>query len=176
MSETIVLGILLKEGTLTAAKIAKSAHMKRPTTYDTLKELIQKGLVNEVRDNAVLQFQAIDADLLPNYVARKRKDLEKREEELRQILSELREMRLKGRRLPTVHIVEGPMEAFVGTEVRKMSTFLPEVSSGGVDIAIQKDEVVFTKDSETNPVTVSIEDAAIAHTMRKIFSYIEKRP
>lgn len=172
MGETIVLGILLKDGPLPARLIAKMAHMKRATTYDTLKALIQKGLVNEVRDAAVLHFQAVDPELLPNYLARKKADLEKKETELRRVLQALRDMKDAANRLPVIETFEGKV-LVTQPGALKLSDVLPQSELKNSDISVQGHEVILSK--ENGEIAIVIHDASIAETIRTAISNIPNK-
>ena len=65
---------LLQLGSATATQISKMANVKRPTTYDTLYELIGMGLASEVHANNKHYFLAENPNKLEEIVTKMRKE------------------------------------------------------------------------------------------------------
>ncbi|MBI5148746.1 helix-turn-helix domain-containing protein [Candidatus Pacearchaeota archaeon] len=80
---------LLELGSTTAGPLIKKAELHRATVYDCLKRLIEKGLVSYVVVRKMRYFEAADPMILLNLV-------KEREEELREILPQLKAKRQIG--------------------------------------------------------------------------------
>jgi sugar-specific transcriptional regulator TrmB len=107
IGETVVLGVLLKGGPMRASKLAREARLKRTTTYGVLGELLEKGLVSKSKEKSATIFQSIAPELLPDYVARKREELKRREDELRAAVPQMLAMRSRTGSRPKVQVFSG---------------------------------------------------------------------
>src|SRR3989338_2244798 len=72
--ETRVLLVLLENGPMFAAAVARAAKLNRTTTYGILKELASKGLVSS-SSGAATKYQSIAPELLPAYIERRGNEL-----------------------------------------------------------------------------------------------------
>ncbi|MDO8660945.1 MAG: helix-turn-helix domain-containing protein [Candidatus Woesearchaeota archaeon] len=81
--ESSIYIVLLEEGSTTAGKLADKTHIHRRTVYDTLNSLKEKGFVSYFENNGVVNFTALDPELLM-------KLCKEREAELESILPELK--------------------------------------------------------------------------------------
>lgn len=142
ISESVVLGILLKGGPMFASRIAKDARLNRTTTYGVLKELVEKGLVSKVRAQSATNYQAISPELLPDYIAKRREDLVEKEKELRAAIPQLLLLRSKAHVLPKVQFFEGEegvKQAYEDTLENNPERFLRDVT--GVEALYEKFDV-----------------------------------
>lgn len=76
-NEALIYETLLKEGELSTGSIANKSKIHRRNIYDTLKKLIERGLVLEIMHKAEDRFIAADPDKLMEIVAKKEKALAK---------------------------------------------------------------------------------------------------
>lgn len=107
ISESVVLGILLQQGSMYASRIAKESRLNRTTTYGVLGELIEKGLVSKVKLRTATQYQAVAPEMLPGYAAKRQAELAEHERDLREAVPQLLLLREKARSLPKVQFFEG---------------------------------------------------------------------
>jgi len=146
ISESVVLGILLKGGPMFASRIAKEAHLNRTTTYGVLKELVEKGLVSKVKARSATNYQALSPELLPDYIAKRREDLLEKEKELRAAIPQLLLLRSKAHVLPKVQFFEGEegvKQAYEDTLENNSEKFLRDIS--GVDAIYNTFDPVWIK-------------------------------
>ncbi|MDP2749213.1 MAG: helix-turn-helix domain-containing protein [Nanoarchaeota archaeon] len=76
---------LLKLGETSVSKLTKETGQHRTTIYDFLEHLLQRGLVNYVVKSGVKYYKVADPDKLVEY-------LKEKEEKLKQILPELKQL------------------------------------------------------------------------------------
>jgi sugar-specific transcriptional regulator TrmB len=81
--EALIYLTLLEESTTTAGKIADKTHLHRRTVYDLLNSLKEKGFVSYFNKNNVLNYSAVNPDLLLNIYKEK-------ESAIKNILPELK--------------------------------------------------------------------------------------
>ena len=106
--QTAVLGVLLENGgSMLVASIARAAKLNRTTTYDILKELVDKGIASKVKKEGAFRYQSIAPESLPSYVERRRDALEESKRELADLVPQIKLMQSKGRALPKVQFFEG---------------------------------------------------------------------
>ncbi len=132
--EMRVLLVLLENGPMYAAAIAKAAKLNRTTTYGLLKELSEKGLASSIDKKGTIRFQSIDPELLPSYIERRQKDLEESKRLVEEALPQIALLRSRGAVLPKVQFFEGKKgieQAYEDTLVNNKSGVLHEVS--GID-------------------------------------------
>lgn len=79
--------MLLKEGSSLASDIAKKTGTHRRTIYDAIERLIEKGLVSYIKTNNRRYFEAVDP-------ARLSEILKEKEENLKNLIPELENLRL----------------------------------------------------------------------------------
>jgi len=80
---------LLQNGASSARQLAENLNIPRPSVYDNLKVLIQKGLVTERSEENKKIFQVDNLENLPQLVKTKIDTLEKERKELEKILPTL---------------------------------------------------------------------------------------
>src|SRR3989344_8011135 len=80
---------LLQNGASSARQFAENLNIPRPSVYDNLKVLIQKGLVTERSEENKKIFQVDNLENLPQLVKTKIDTLEKERKELEKILPTL---------------------------------------------------------------------------------------
>lgn len=91
---------LLELGPATPYKIAKRARLKRPTAYVIAEELVEKGLIEEMKAEKTRQYIARSPD---TYI----QDVEQRVREAKRVLPELNALQRKGGEKPNVLYYEG---------------------------------------------------------------------
>ena len=139
ISESVVLGVLLRRGPMYASKVAKETRLNRTTTYGVLNELLEKGLASKVRARSATQYQGIAPELLPDYIARKREELRVREQEIRDALPQIQLMRNKANVLPKVQFfegVEGAKQAYEDTLENNRGKVLRDIT--GVEAVFKR--------------------------------------
>src|SRR3989338_8474702 len=77
---------LLEYGPSPARRLAENLGIPRPSVYDSLKQLIQKGLVIERGEGSKKIFQADDPKNLPRLIRSKIEELEQDEKEITQLV------------------------------------------------------------------------------------------
>lgn len=82
---------LIENGVSSARKLAENLGIPRPSVYDNLKTLIQKGLVIERNESNKKLFQVDDLKNLPQLLTDKINALQKEEKDLRELLPKLLE-------------------------------------------------------------------------------------
>jgi sugar-specific transcriptional regulator TrmB len=97
---------LIDGGPQTARKLAENLNLPRPTVYDNLKTLINKGLVTEIEEENKKIFSIDDLKNLPELLRSKIADLKKEEQNLKKILPKLSEAKS----------IEPKIKLFVGPE------------------------------------------------------------
>ena len=103
-----ILDVLLENGgSMLVASIAKAARLNRTTTYDILRELVEKGLASQVKKEGSFRYQSIAPESLPGYVERKREALEESKKQLSELIPQIKLLRSKGKSLPKVQFFEG---------------------------------------------------------------------
>lgn len=85
-SETDIYLMLLKIGSSTAAKISEKTGLNRSHIYDSLKKLMDKGLVSTYESNNTLYFSPASPETIQDYV----KEIEK---EISTIIPELNKLK-----------------------------------------------------------------------------------
>ena len=81
---------LLKSGSSSAYDISKRTGIYRVHIYDKVEQLMTKGLVTHVYKGAKKYFQATDPERVLDYIADKKKNLKKQEEDFKKILPQLK--------------------------------------------------------------------------------------
>jgi sugar-specific transcriptional regulator TrmB len=77
---------LLKEGVVTAGKLAKVSAYSRPKVYEILEKLVRLGLAESYPARPI-RFRALNPELaIPSYLKAKREELDRAEEELKNAL------------------------------------------------------------------------------------------
>src|SRR3989338_574662 len=104
--ETRVLLVLLENGPMFAAAVARAAKLNRTTTYGILKELASKGLVSASTGTAT-KYQSIAPELLPAYIERRGNELLEVKKQVAELVPQIKLLRSKGKALPKVQFFEG---------------------------------------------------------------------
>jgi len=104
--EARVLLVLLENGPMFAATVARFAKLNRTTTYGILKELASKGLVSS-SSGAATKYQSIAPELLPVYIERKGNELLEMKKQVDELVPQIKLLRSKARALPKVQFFEG---------------------------------------------------------------------
>lgn len=107
-SETIVYDFLLKEGEVSAGQIAKKIpSLKRGNTYNILKSLISKGLVEQFEKNKTAHFRLEHPSKLKDYLNKQTIEIEHVEKTLGDLLPSLISEYNLTHNKPGVHYFEG---------------------------------------------------------------------
>ena len=104
--ETRVLLVLLENGPMFAAAVARAAKLNRTTTYGILKELASKGLVSS-SSGAATKYQSIAPELLPAYIERRGNELLEMKKQVDELVPQIKLLRTKGKVLPKIQFFEG---------------------------------------------------------------------
>jgi sugar-specific transcriptional regulator TrmB len=91
---------LLKIGSSTATKISEKTKLNRSHIYDSLKRLIDKGLVSTYESNNTAYFSPASPETISDYV----KDMEK---ELNNLIPELKKLKEIEKQIPKVQLFQG---------------------------------------------------------------------
>ncbi len=133
-NETAVLLVLLENGHMFVAAIARAAKLNRTTTYGVLKLLGEKGLVSSIRKEGAIRYQSIAPDQLPAYIERRRESLEESKDQLIELIPQIKLLRSKGKTLPKVQFFEGKegvMQAYEDTLENNREKILRDIT--GID-------------------------------------------
>jgi sugar-specific transcriptional regulator TrmB len=104
-NESIVYTTLSKIGVSTAYKISKEAKLFKANTYETLKRLVEKGLVSNGKINGKEMYEASDPSFLMDL-------LNKKKEKLSNILPKLRMMQKSNKESSDFNTYKG-VDAFI---------------------------------------------------------------
>jgi len=106
-NETKVYINLLELGLTTAGKIIKSSRLHRNIVYDNLERLIKKGLVSHVIIKGIKHFETTPPNELNEYIENKKKNIKKQEEDLKGIISKIKELRGNKKHSAKASVYEG---------------------------------------------------------------------
>ena len=81
----------LELGYTSVQKIAQQAQISRPTAYEIIKSLKNKGLISESKDKGKRYLAAESPDSLLGILRRQRKEIEEKEREFLRVIAALRE-------------------------------------------------------------------------------------
>ena len=104
--ELEVYTVLLRIGLASAAIVAKEINLPRQTIYTLIRHLVAEGIIEESDKRGVKQFFA-DPDRLLSYIDRKRKTLEKNQDELKKELPKLFMVGKRKNAFPKIAYYEG---------------------------------------------------------------------
>lgn len=76
-NESLIYEALLREGELSVGDLAKSTHIHRRNIYDSLKRLIEKGVVFEILSPHENQYQAVDPHKFREFIQEKQDMLDR---------------------------------------------------------------------------------------------------
>ena len=100
--------LIIKHKEITASEIAKISHESRTHTYDTINNLIKKGLLTYVIKNNVKYFKAVNPERLLDYLKEKEAKIKEEEEKVQEIIPQLKEVQSKvGKEETQIEIYEG---------------------------------------------------------------------
>lgn len=105
--ETKVYLSLIKIGENTVSPIAKEADVSLSKIYEILNNLIKKGLVSYITKNNTKYFLATDPERIIDYLENKKKEINKSEEEIREILPSLKSQKEKNENKVKATLYEG---------------------------------------------------------------------
>ncbi len=134
--EIRVLMVLLENGPMFVASVARAAKLNRTTTYGILKELSEKGLASSAKKEGGVRYQSIAPELLPRYIERRGRELLDMQEEVIKLVPQLKLLRSKGQTLPKVQFFEGAegvKQAYEDTLENNKEKFLRDIT--GIDAA-----------------------------------------
>lgn len=126
---------LLRLGPSPVRKIALEAKVNRGTTYDILKGLMRLGLVSYYHQDKHMYFVCEDPGALVSVVAEKRKELQRIDGELQNIIPELRSFLDRGTEKPVVKYYEG---------YRGVRSILEDVVKTVADLGAPKEYVIYS--------------------------------
>ncbi len=84
--------LIIKHREITAGEISKRTKDSRTHTYDTIKKLIEKGLVTCVIKNNIKFFKSVDPNKLLDYLDEKKSKIEHEEKEINKIIPEIKKL------------------------------------------------------------------------------------
>lgn len=131
--------VLLENGLMLVAAIAKTAGLNRSTTYGVLKLLSDKGLVSSIKRGVMVRYQSIAPDQLPAYIERRREILAETKQQVLELVPQLKLLRSKWKSLPKVQFFEGAegvKQAYEDTLDNNKGKLLKDIS--GVDAAFRR--------------------------------------
>jgi sugar-specific transcriptional regulator TrmB len=89
--ESKVFLVLLKGSLMSASEIAKKAGVNRTNVYSILKSFVERGFINEIETNAILQYEMIDLDIIADKIdADLAAEKKKKVQEIRSTLEDLK--------------------------------------------------------------------------------------
>jgi sugar-specific transcriptional regulator TrmB len=139
-NEEAVFLLLLNVSSLRANEIAKLTKLNRSTTYGILKSLSEQGLVTSFeRNGTVLEYQSIDPHQLVDYLERKRSDLARTSEELREHIPQLTDKRSSHGSYPKIQFfqgVEGVKQAYEDSLTNNTGKIIYDIS--GTDAVYER--------------------------------------
>lgn len=98
---------ILKAGQLTPAEIAKLTNLKRTTTYNVARALVEKGLLAEDTTRRPAAFVLADPEQILTRIVKEKKQLAEREESYKKIAAEISKLAVgKEYTVPTVRFIE----------------------------------------------------------------------
>ncbi len=98
---------LIKIGENTVGPIAKEADVSLSKIYEILDNLIKKGLVGYITKNNTKRFLATDPERIIDYLENKKKEINKSEEEIKEILPSLKAQKEKNDKKVKATLYEG---------------------------------------------------------------------
>ena len=169
IGETVVLGVLLKDGELSASEIAKESRLNRTTTYGFLHELEQRGLVTRAQGKRAATFKSVPPEELPEVLARKREELQRREQELREALPKIIEMGRKEQ----LRILQGEDARSLSLEmVSPKADILNDILPEPRIVIAEGKTAIFSQ--SMSDVAILIEDEGIARLLQDLYDRLSK--
>lgn len=105
--EADVLAALFQCESAKVSDLVKNTSLNRTTIYVILKSLIKRGLVTSFVKYGISEFQAVDPNLLPNYIERQKSILDQKKIEIENILPQLNIVRDNLDVVPRISFFEG---------------------------------------------------------------------
>lgn len=100
--------LCIKHKEITASEISKISNESRTHTYDTINNLIKKGLIAYVIKNNVKYFKAVNPERLLDYLKEKEAKIKEEEKSVQELIPQLREIQSKvGKEETKIEIYEG---------------------------------------------------------------------
>lgn len=99
--------ILLSVNDALASEISEKTRESRTNTYDTLKNLIKKGLVSYVIKNNKKYFIATNPKKLLDWIDLRKEDLDKKKNEIEKLLPSIEKLRISNEKKVQVEVFEG---------------------------------------------------------------------
>lgn len=98
----------IKHKEITASQIAKISYESRTHTYDTINNLIKKGLLTYVIKDNVKYFKAVNPERFLDYLREKEAKIREEEKSVKEIIPQLKEIQSKiGEEETKIEIYEG---------------------------------------------------------------------
>jgi sugar-specific transcriptional regulator TrmB len=97
----------LELGKGTAQQIAAKADVKRPTTYVIMDDLMRQGLVSSFYEGKKQYFVAENPERLTEILENRKRDVEKQQKQLNEILPQLKSINNRDKDKPVVKYYEG---------------------------------------------------------------------
>lgn len=98
---------LLNLGASTTGKIITKAKVSRSKVYEMLDSLIEKGIVSYVIKENAKYFEAENPEQILNYLQKKKKNLQKKEQDFKSILPRLKTIQTSREIKQTANVYEG---------------------------------------------------------------------
>lgn len=80
---------LLKTGLTSAGPLVKEAQISRSKVYEILERLQTKGLASSIIENGVKKFKALDPRMIPDYLEKKKEEIQKQAQEFQTLIPSL---------------------------------------------------------------------------------------
>ncbi len=127
--QSLVYLTALELGYTSIQKIAQKAKISRPTTYEIVKSLKQKGLISESKDKNKRYFIAESPDKLLGILRIEKKEIEEKEREFLRIISALKSKYFLGDKSEIKTYkgkaeIESLFEDFLTTQSKKIYVFI----------------------------------------------------
>ncbi|UZE94241.1 MAG: helix-turn-helix domain-containing protein [Candidatus Pacearchaeota archaeon] len=116
---------IVKHGESLASEIAPRIKISRTYIYDSLQNLISKGLIVYVIKNGRRYFKALEVEKLLEYLDEKKEEIEKQKKDVLDLIKELKVFQKPIREKPIVEIFEGK---------EGLKTILNDIVKQGKDI------------------------------------------
>ena len=116
---------LIRHGQSLASEISSRVKISRTYVYDSIQNLIDKGLIVYVIKNNRRHFKALDVSKLLEYLDEKKLEMEKQKQDIKKLISELKVFQKPTKEKPVVEIFEGK---------EGLKTILNDIVKQGKDI------------------------------------------
>lgn len=119
--------LCIKHKEITASEISKISNESRTHTYDTINNLIKKGLIAYVIKNNVKYFKAVNPERLLDYLKEKEAKIKEEEKSVQELIPQLREIQSKvGKEETKIEIYEGKegLKSLLNDIIREEKNFV----------------------------------------------------